>query len=85
VVATDARLTKVAATKLAQLAAVGMARSISPVWTMSDGDVVIALSAGAQEANINNLGVAAAEAVAQAILRGVRTAKGLGGIPGLAK
>jgi len=84
VVATNARLTKVAATKLAQLAGVGMARAISPVWTMSDGDVVVALSTGAVDANLSSLGVAAAEAVSQAIVRGVRKAKGMGGIPGLA-
>ena len=36
------------------------------------------------EAAIDNLGVAAAHALAQAILRGVRLAKGLGGFRGLA-
>lgn len=84
VVVTNARLTKVAATKLAQLAGAGMARAISPVWTMSDGDVVVALSMGSVDANLSSLGVAAAEAVSQAIVRSVRKAKGMGGIPGLA-
>ena len=83
VVATNAKLTKVQATKLAQFAALGMARSIYPVNTMFDGDTVFALSLGAIEADINILGVAAAEAVAQAILRAVRLAKTLGGVPGL--
>ena len=46
VVATNARLTKVQATKLAQLAGLGVARTIYPVNTMSDGDIVIALSMG---------------------------------------
>ncbi len=85
VVATNARLTKVGATKLAQLASAGMARAISPVWTMSDGDVVVALSAGTADANLSSLGAAAAEAVSQAIVRGVQKAKGMGGIPGLAR
>lgn len=83
VVATNAGLSKVQATKLAQLAQIGMARTIRPVHTMSDGDVVIALSLGTLKANINALGVAAAAAVEESILRGVRLAAGNGGIPGL--
>jgi len=83
VVATNARLTKVGTTKLAQLAALGMARTISPVNTMFDGDMVFALSKGDQEADIDMLGVMAAEAVAQAIVRAVRLAPTLGGVPGL--
>jgi L-aminopeptidase/D-esterase-like protein len=84
VVATNAALDKVQATKLAQFAGLGMARSIYPVNTMVDGDTVFALSIGAMKADINNLGVAAAHALAQSILRAVRTAKSLGGFPGLA-
>ena len=84
VVATDARLDKVACTKLAQLGHLGMARTIYPVNTMSDGDVVFALSAGGVQADLDALGVAAAEAVAQSIVRAVRSAPGLGGVPGLA-
>ena len=84
VVATNARLDKVQANKLAQFASLGMARSIYPVNTMADGDIAFALSLGALRADINNLGVAAAEAVAQSILRAVRLAKTLGGVPGLA-
>lgn len=83
VVATNARLTKVQATKLAQLAQNGLARSISPAHTMYDGDLVIALSLGSYEADVNALGVAAAESVSQAILRAVRMAPSLGGVPGL--
>jgi L-aminopeptidase/D-esterase-like protein len=82
-VATNARLSKVGATKLAQMANAGMARVITPVWTMADGDLVIALSVGDKRANMNSLGVAAAEAVAQAIVRAVRMAPTLGGVPGL--
>jgi L-aminopeptidase/D-esterase-like protein len=84
VVATNARLNKVQANKLAQFASLGMARTIYPVNTMADGDIAFALSIGALQADINNLGVAAAEAVAQSILRAVRLAKTLGGVPGLA-
>ena len=84
VVATNARLNKVQANKLAQFASLGMARTIYPVNTMADGDIAFALSLGTLPADINNLGVAAAEAVAQAILRAVRLATTLGGVPGLA-
>lgn len=80
VVATDRALTKVQATKLAQLAQLGMARTIYPVNTMSDGDIVFALSCGNAREDLDALGVAAAEAVAQAILRAVRLSKSLGGI-----
>lgn len=84
VVATNAKLTKPEATKLAELASLGVARTISPVWTTNDGDLVIALSTGSLVAEINTLGVAAAEAVSQSIVRAVKLARSLGGLPGLA-
>ncbi len=84
VVATNARLDRVEARKLAQQAQLGMARAIKPVNTMVDGDLVIALSLGDRQADLNALGVAAAEAVAESILRAVRLAPTLGGVPGLA-
>ncbi|HUB34674.1 MAG TPA: P1 family peptidase [Bryobacteraceae bacterium] len=83
VVATNARLDKVEATKLAQFASLGVARAIYPVNTMLDGDTTFALSLGDRRADINTLGIAAAEAVVQSILRAVRLAKSLGGLPGL--
>ncbi|HEV2198586.1 MAG TPA: P1 family peptidase [Bryobacteraceae bacterium] len=82
-VATNAALDKVQATKLAQLGQLGVARTIYPVNTMSDGDIVIALSLGTLRAPVDALGVAAAEAVSESILRAVRLAPTLGGIPGL--
>jgi L-aminopeptidase/D-esterase-like protein len=83
VVATNARLDKVQVSKLAQFASLGMSRAIYPVNTMNDGDTTFALSLGAARADINALGSAAAEAVVQAILRAVKSAKSLGGVPGL--
>jgi L-aminopeptidase/D-esterase-like protein len=83
VVATNAKLTKVQANKLAQFASLGMARTIYPVNTMADGDTAFALSVGDREADINMLGVAAAEGLARAIVRAVRFARTLGGVPGL--
>lgn len=85
VVATNAALNKVQAKKLAQMGQLGMARAINPVNTMSDGDLVVAMSAGNASAPVDALGVAAAEAVAEAILRAARMAPSLGGLPGLKK
>ncbi len=85
VVATNAALTKVEATKLAQFASLGVARAIDPVNTTGDGDLTIAMSCGSMKAPINSLGVAAAEAVAQSIVRAVQMAPTLGGVPGLFK
>jgi len=84
VIATNAQLNKVQATKLAQLAGLGMARTIYPVNTMSDGDIVIALSLGTAKATVDTLGVVAAEALSQSILRAVRLSTTMGGVPGLA-
>ena len=83
VVATNARLNKVQANKLAEFSSLGVARTIYPVNTMSDGDTMFALACGELVADINTLGVAAAEATAQAILRAVKLAKTMGGIPAL--
>jgi L-aminopeptidase/D-esterase-like protein len=83
VVATNAKLSKVGATRLAKMAQAGVLRALSPGHTMVDGDIVVALSLGTVEEEMNLLGVAAAEAVGQAIVRGVRTAKGMGGVVGL--
>lgn len=83
VVATNARLDKVETTKLAAMAQAGLARTISPVNTTFDGDLIFALSAGEAAADLNALGVAAAEAVAASVVRGVRLARSLGGVPGL--
>ena len=84
VVATNVRLSKVEAAKLAELAGLGMARTIYPVFTMYDGDTIFALSLGEARADLNTLGIAAAEAVAQAVVRAVKNAPSMGGLPGLA-
>lgn len=82
-VATDAQFDKIQITKIAELSTIGMARTISPVFTMSDGDVAIALSLGGKKAAVDAVGIAAAEVVAEAILRAVRAAPSMNGVPGL--
>ena len=85
VVATNASLTKAQATKVAQMAHNGLARTIRPAHTMFDGDVIFALSTGAKKADVSTIGAFAAEVLAEAIVRGVRNAKPAGGLPGLNK
>lgn len=81
VVATTARLSKEEANKLAQMAHSGLARTIVPCYTMYDGDAIFALSTGQEPADITVLGTLAAEVVAEAVLRAVNQARGLGGVP----
>lgn len=83
VVATNARLNKVEATKLAQMANAGFARAVSPAWTMFDGDVTFAISLGAQPCDLAALGSAAALALSEAIARAARLSAPSGGLPGL--
>ncbi len=81
-VATNAKLTKAQATKVAQMAQDGIARTIRPAHTMLDGDVIFALSTGTKKADVSIIGAFAAEVMAQAILRAVKMAKAAGGLPG---
>lgn len=83
VVATNAKLSKAQATKVAQMAQDGIARTIRPAHTMLDGDAIFALSTGASKADLTSVGAFAAEAMAQAIVRAVKTAKPAGDLPGL--
>jgi L-aminopeptidase/D-esterase-like protein len=83
IVATNARLDRVQTNKLAALGSLGVVRTISPVNTMSDGDITFAISLGNGKASVDEVGVAAAEAMATAVLRAVRAAKTAAGVPGL--
>jgi len=76
VVATDARLTKSQAKRLAVMAQDGLARAIHPAHTPIDGDLVFAASTGARPLadpafGLLRLGTAAMQVVARAIARGV--------------
>jgi L-aminopeptidase/D-esterase-like protein len=83
VVATNAALTKVQATKVAQMAQDGLARTIYPAHTTRDGDTVFSLATGTWNGAVDEtvIGALAAEVMAEAILRAVRLAQGLPGIP----
>src|SRR5512136_2998856 len=75
VVATNARLSKVEANKVAQMADDGLARAVRPAHTMYDGDTIFALSTGELKADVNLIGAFAAEVFAAAIVRSVKAAQ----------
>jgi L-aminopeptidase/D-esterase-like protein len=79
-VVTDGRLTKVEAAAVARMAHAGMARAVSPVHTPLDGDVAFCLATGARPTTAFACGVAAAEAVSEAIRDGVRSATEVRGV-----
>lgn len=81
VVASNAKLTKEETNKVAQMAQNGVARTVRPAHTMFDGDTLFALSTGELEADVNIVGAYAAEAMAQAVVDGVRAARPMGGLP----
>ena len=84
VVATNARLTKTQANRLATVSHDGFARTIWPAHTRGDGDAIFALATGVvelEDAGYPALEAMATRAVERAVLRGVRLASGLAGVP----
>ena len=80
IIATDARLTKAAARRLAIMAHDGFARALWPSHTPMDGDLIFALSTGAKDLPDNDrsfieLGAHAAATMARAIARGIYEAQ----------
>ena len=85
VVATDAILTKAQAHRLAIAAHDGLARSINPVHTMSDGDTLFSLGTGRAGKSLGMMVLAtmAAEATARATARAVQAARSVTTAEGL--
>lgn len=83
VVATNAALTKSEAQKVSQMAQIGMAKTVSPCHSTLDGDTIFTIATGKLQAavSLNRLGVLAALATATAILRAVKTADPMAGLP----
>jgi L-aminopeptidase/D-esterase-like protein len=81
IVATNARLSKPQATKVAEMAHHGLVRVIHPVHTTVDGDIIFAASVGEVDAATDIVGAWGARVMQESILRAVRTAKGVPGIP----
>jgi len=87
VVATNARLDKASARRLAVMAQDGLARSIRPVHTPQDGDTVFAIATGRVDLGgdplaLGELGTLAADCLARAVARGVYEAATLGAARG---
>ena len=83
VVATNATLSKEQANKVASVSQDGIAMAIRPAHTMGDGDTMFALATGdlEQPADMLRICAAAALSVSKAIVRAVRLAESLGGVP----
>src|SRR6266496_5082303 len=91
VVATSASLSKDSANKVAQMAHNGLAQAIRPAHTMFDGDTVFALALGTASQvgttqataalQVSIIGAAAATTLARAIIKAVRNATELHGVP----
>jgi L-aminopeptidase/D-esterase-like protein len=83
VVATEVALSKAELSKLARLADLALAKTLSPCHASFDGDVIFAISTAKRriDCDLNLLGVLAQEALTQAITRAVLQAKSLGGVP----
>ena len=81
VVATNARLRKDQAGRMALMADDGLARAINPSHTMGDGDTVFALATGRWNgtADVTTIGALAAEALSEAVVRAATQARGLAG------
>lgn len=87
VVATNARLDKAAAQRIAMMAQDGLARSLRPVHTPQDGDTVFAVATGTHDLGadplaLGELGTLAADCLARAVARGVYNAATLGSARG---
>lgn len=80
-VVTDADFSKSELLRISNIAQTGLAKVISPVHTVQDGDMVISVSAGKREEDVNLVGVIAADLIQKAIMRAVEQSASLGGIP----
>jgi L-aminopeptidase/D-esterase-like protein len=82
-VATNARLTKTQASRMALMADDGFARAIYPSHTTGDGDTIFSLATGRWngDSDITVIGALAAEAMARAVVRAATQATGVAGIP----
>jgi L-aminopeptidase/D-esterase-like protein len=88
VVATNARLTKALTNRLATVAHDAFARTTWPAHTRGDGDAIFALATGDVEvdpAGYNALEAMATRALERAVLKAVRLAEGLAGVPSAAE
>ncbi|MCY6483537.1 P1 family peptidase [Clostridium aestuarii] len=77
IIATNAKLTKAQANKVASMAQNGFARTIYPVHTMYDGDTIFAAATGKIEADVNVIGLLAARVMERAVVNAVKNTDSL--------
>jgi len=80
-IATNARLRKPEACRVADLAHTGIARTVSPAHTSLDGDALFTLATGEVEASLDLVAELAAQTVADAVRAAVRHARSMPGFP----
>lgn len=80
IIATNAKINKSQANKIASMTHDAYARTIRPVHTMADGDTIFALGTGKVTADINVIGVLANEVMEMAILGAIKSANSVLGI-----
>jgi L-aminopeptidase/D-esterase-like protein len=81
VVATNAKLDKEQANKVAQMAQDGLARTIRPAHTMLDGDTIFTIATGQKKADVSIVGAFAAEVVARSIINAITYAAPSANLP----
>jgi len=74
IIATNAILSKPMATRVAMMAHDGFSRAIEPAHTAGEGDSIFAVTTGEVESDINIVGSMAADAMARAIAKAIRSA-----------
>ncbi len=83
IIVTNASFAKKELCRIASMANNGYANAIKPVNTSADGDCIFALAAGEEQVSADLAGAAAAEVMAKAVVRAIRNAESLCGIPAL--
>ncbi len=81
VVVTNVKFSKSELVRIARIGQTGITRVVSPAHTTADGDLVFSISCGELEADVNLVGIIASELISEAIIRAVKTATSMGGIP----
>ncbi|GAA0077504.1 P1 family peptidase [Clostridium sp. CTA-5] len=81
IIVTNADFTKAEANKVASMAHNGYARTMRPAHTMFDGDTIFTMCTNKVKSDVTTVGMIAANVMEKAILRGVKSAKSLFGVP----
>lgn len=81
IIVTNADFDKAQATKVASMAHNGYARTMRPAHTMFDGDTIFTMCTNKVNADVTTVGMIAAQVMEKAVLRGVKSAKGMFNVP----